>query len=623
MIDVATLPDVTGATNRKAMPSKTFFRQILATVMAAASALSLQAATLYVSPQGNGSGGATWTTAYPTIQRAIDAAQGPTQIWIKEGAYFESLASTKPDVGLYGGFKGDETSLAARHGAATSVDANYQNRCLWLSGGHNWTLDRMTFRRGVYFGNGGGIYAANSNNLTVTKCIIEDCQPTGNSNGGGMYCSGCTLTMTDTLIQNCIAGDTGGGLRNLSTQAILTNVTFVNNRALRGGGLGSQGGNGNAGITSCTFKNNVATSTGIEGGGGALIQGAQFLISRCFFYGNQAGYGSALDIKAGTTSFFYNNIFSSNVAGTATVFIRDVDAYPRFLNNTYADNHSTIGQSVIKLSNYSQGYFRNENICFNTGPEAAIHRDVGCAYQWAWGNFYQNSVAPFTDPLDLAWAGSSTLQVDPKFVNRVFLHDPWSYQIQTGTPCIDYGFAQVPNDFGGAPRPINATNAPQAYPDRGAFEYQAVSQHASMTGWLGPGVPGDQSWIKLHCVIKNVQGVTVSDEFLPMSPDGFYRLRGAGVEQGAGPYWIYLSTKGFLTRRIYVGGLPAAGSPGMDVELLGGDATGDNVVNTFDLNSVLTQFATSTPEGDIDGDSLVTVLDLNSVLSNFGAVGDF
>ncbi len=63
----------------------------------------------------NGTGGfaTTWPGAYTTIQSAIDTATAGDQIWVARGTYQENISLTD-GVALYGGFKGDEVSLATR-----------------------------------------------------------------------------------------------------------------------------------------------------------------------------------------------------------------------------------------------------------------------------------------------------------------------------------------------------------------------------------------------------------------------------------------------------------------------------------------------------------------------------
>jgi hypothetical protein len=52
-------------------------------------------------------------------------------------------------------------------------------------------------------------------------------------------------------------------------------------------------------------------------------------------------------------------------------------------------------------------------------------------------------------------------------------------------------------------------------------------------------------------------------------------------------------------------------------ELLGGDITGDNIVNLLDYNVLLENYLTAAPVADINGDGAVTLLDYNILLENW------
>ena len=71
--------------------------------------------------------GTSWSTAFTTIQTAVDAASaaGGGEVWVAEGTYPESITLSS-NVRLYGGFDGTEASLSARDpvGNVTTIDAS-------------------------------------------------------------------------------------------------------------------------------------------------------------------------------------------------------------------------------------------------------------------------------------------------------------------------------------------------------------------------------------------------------------------------------------------------------------------------------------------------------------------
>ncbi|XHC24330.1 MAG: hypothetical protein ACFHWZ_12040 [Phycisphaerales bacterium] len=67
-----------------------------------------------------------------------------------------------------------------------------------------------------------------------------------------------------------------------------------------------------------------------------------------------------------------------------------------------------------------------------------------------------------------------------------------------------------------------------------------------------------------------------------------------------------------LGRAFLITGLPG------NTPLCPADLTGDNAVNLADLNLVLANFGTTTPDGDTNNDGVVDLADLNAVLGAFG-----
>lgn len=69
---------------------------------------------VYVSPVGSdGNDGLSWAKAKRTMNAAMLAAVTGDQIWARYGVYMERI-TLKEGVSLYGGFRGDETSLSER-----------------------------------------------------------------------------------------------------------------------------------------------------------------------------------------------------------------------------------------------------------------------------------------------------------------------------------------------------------------------------------------------------------------------------------------------------------------------------------------------------------------------------
>ena len=72
-------------------------------------------AVFHVSTNGNDAlSGSSWPLAKRTVASAVAAANGGDSIWVAAGRYPERI-TTKPDVALYGGFAGVETTVTQRN----------------------------------------------------------------------------------------------------------------------------------------------------------------------------------------------------------------------------------------------------------------------------------------------------------------------------------------------------------------------------------------------------------------------------------------------------------------------------------------------------------------------------
>src|SRR5262245_6468208 len=87
-------------------------------------------AVLHVRAGAGGAGdGSSWADAFPELVPALAAAQAGDQVWVGQGAYTPAAGGLDPDatfllpggVGVYGGFAGNELTLAQRDPASHLV----------------------------------------------------------------------------------------------------------------------------------------------------------------------------------------------------------------------------------------------------------------------------------------------------------------------------------------------------------------------------------------------------------------------------------------------------------------------------------------------------------------------
>lgn len=273
----------------------------------------------------SGGDGATWATAYNTLQAALAAATPGTEIWVAGGTYTgpgAGFAFAIPDgVALYGGFAGMELNRAQRvpDPTRTILTAAWGKTILKLRTVSGVVVDGFKITGGVGRGNFTHIYT-----------ISDSYHP-----GGGAYIDDATATF-----RNCWfdanqaswwvpgpypveAGDGGAAfIRNSNVQ--FENCSITNNYAEGSAVAGCQAGHPvvycgpgaggamecrNCTLTflGCTFRSNYSgsgwsafacQSTGFTTGSGAGKPGGALdcssctiVIDRCTFARNSSGYG--------------------------------------------------------------------------------------------------------------------------------------------------------------------------------------------------------------------------------------------------------------------------------------------------------------------------------------------
>ncbi len=586
------------------------------------------AKTVYVSPSGNNTDGTSWTRAYTSLSSAVGTAQGPTQIWVREGTYYDSATISVSGVEIYGGFKGTETLLSQRSGGATVIDGLNQTRVLRVNSADGVTFDRVTIRRGTVNWHGGGVYLYSATNSTLRDCVIENCTTTVTGNGGGIAVINGSATLTRVTIRNCQAAMAGGGLYELGAVLNADRLLIEDCSAPVGGGIGLINGDGV--IKNSLIQHNTATSLGLEGGGGIYMRTVQRIaIAQNVISSNQANYGSALDCYDYTTTTISNNVINLNRAGTATNAVHGYGSSPYFYNNTVSDNTSTVGISGLYVWDTANAILRSELYTFNSGPKAALGRDLTSNWNWGYSSAFGNAHGTFDSPADADTNKNAVLYEDPLYLNRTYLGNPDSYQLTPTSPVRDYGQNNLSVDFGGAARPVNSRGWSVSYADKGAFEYQAVQQYAQLDGYAG-----SPSQAMLRFEVYDGQGKLISDMWAPRSANGFYLVPIDNSQNYALPLKILMSAKGYLKKKLLMphvpSPLPAYLSPGIEFPdqtvptvLMPGDTDGDNVVGSLDLNQVFVDFLRQDGSpGDIDGDGIVGNLDLNLILIHFSERGD-
>lgn len=289
----------------------------------------------YVKVGGTGNG-SSWANASGSIQDMIDYTFSGGEVWVGEGTYtLSATLQMKEGVDVYGGFFGDETSIADR--PKSDLDSNgtiepWEYTHASVLNGQNivqvvnqatdfsveTTWDGVTITNGKNTtGEGGG--ASIKANCILTNAVISNNSVNGtNTRGGGVYNSGGTIrnciisNNTSSAIGNGGNSDIysyGGGVYNLGgavSNCVISNNTassvgvFSNINYTYGGGIYNSGT-----ISNCTISNNTVYLTGPSSqsklyGGGICNANTSVLVRNCIVSNNTpAGYLSLITYGGG------------------------------------------------------------------------------------------------------------------------------------------------------------------------------------------------------------------------------------------------------------------------------------------------------------------------------------
>jgi len=317
--------------------------------------------------QGENPTGESWFSAFPSIQQAIDAAAdaGGGEVWIKAGVYQpEGLGRNlsiilKPNVSLYGGFRGNETDRADRNPKAN---------------------------RTVLSGDIGRIGSA-SDNCYHVLVAAENCRidgfiiSRGNADSAAEHRFGGGLRIPSgvngTVIANCTFeknnAEIGGAIHADGAELSITNCTFFSNSAETGGALAT------AGKTTLRIEDSIFSSNFAPGKGGALSLAplADVHLKKTFFlYNSTDGDGGALyastedgqplEIQAEACNFNEN---SARVTGGAAAF--EGHFAPQLSDCLFEQNFSPRGAGAIANSGGVALILQNASFAKNRGTKGS------------------------------------------------------------------------------------------------------------------------------------------------------------------------------------------------------------------------------------------------------------
>lgn len=465
---------------------RTLFRfYILLTLLCASVSAMAQSKIYYVSPTGIGDG-TSWQSTM-TLADALNAAQAGDQIWVQG---FEQITeagqlytvpdqavgfSVKSGVQLYGGFKGDETSINDRE----TLGKPYQMKYRSVLSGDLKNDDEVD--------NTNLIFPANTTRQdNATHVLSVNMKPTQASGNNNTY-------------STVINGFTIAGGHAVGTDA-----------AGKGGGIyiyGNNTGGGNFRIERCFLFNNYATQGGAVYVDAAVknVNNGESLINQCVVYNNAASERSAVVNEgggiylAGEATVVNSSIFNNKNGGLRissgskvvnSTIARNTGAGVGMTPNN-ANNDGSVFNSIIWgntfLSVENQPVFKNSAFHEVTVTDADAGTDAD-------GNVYvakenrESASGPMFD------APSIKTSYDRDFNWRQTAYPLWSWNVLEGSVMIDKGNGIYYDtqtygneDMAGKPR-ISGTSI-----GIGAYEYQYLPP--SRIRYVKEGGTGDgSSW---------------------------------------------------------------------------------------------------------------------------------
>jgi hypothetical protein len=480
---------------------------------------------IYVSSDAAGTGdGSSWENAFPLVSAAVGYSATGDQIWVKAGRYVESVVM-KPEVDLYGGFAGTESSqdfnLRDWETNETIIDSA-QNGSPTVTGADAAVLDGFTVT-GAKGYNAAGVFCDG------TSPIIMNCRIEGNEAINGQFCSCSSQCDYWGHCHGCCApspnGGRGGGVALHRSFATLENCVIAKNIASkRGGGiyigpisLGTtldyycgdcwkandllrphstkkvekeeidllKGETSNetpmlpkdVNLNSPLILNSVITAnqTGSRSlGGGIHVEESSPQLVGCLISENQASnhecLGGGCSFR-GDASYLSGCRISSNTAyydGGALLY----QSNAIFDNCLITDNHATEQQGGM-ITYQSTASYRNCTF-YGNGPGTLTDREgpssiTNCIF--ADGGV--NGAGSVTYSLiEGGFPGIGNIDADPLIMDAT----AGDFRLQPNSPCIDSGTrVALSQDIDGVPRPIDIPGVGRDGTgdefDMGAYEY--------------------------------------------------------------------------------------------------------------------------------------------------------
>jgi CSLREA domain-containing protein len=211
---------------------------------------------------------------------------------------------------------------------------------------------------------------APSGDLTLKNATVVYGEVESFRSGGCLFNSHGKLTLIGSHVENCTAGQSGGGILN-DGHLILVDSSVLGNKADAGGGIANQA---SATINRSTiFANTATTNNGI---GGGFANSGQLEMVNSTLSGNSAKQGGGLNTHNEGTSDLYHVTIADNSASVDGGGLDTMENGDFFLSDTIL-GHNTGGNCAAGISLLSGGgNFADDSSCGSPIPATLTGLDV-------------------------------------------------------------------------------------------------------------------------------------------------------------------------------------------------------------------------------------------------------
>jgi parallel beta-helix repeat protein len=379
----------------------------------------------------------------PTIQDAIAAANPGDVVVVAPGTYHENI-----------NFNGKAITVESSGGSkVTIIDGGKLGPVVTFSSGET----SKSILRGFTLQNGSSTFNSQYD-------------------GGGVYISSSSPTVSGNVIQNNTACNGGGGIAvEFSSARILNNLIRNNSQSGCSGGIGgggiAVGGAGSALLLGNRIMNN---SWGSSGGGITLFAAGTPTLENNIISGNSASgtQGGGIWIVNDSNALIVQNLFYANTAsqgGAICLSMPSGSTGPVLVNNTIIGGLGTTQGSAVWAGGFDGQVLFYNNLMIGLTGQNAVYCDSTYSTMppvFTNNDAYSPSGSGLMGTCASQEGAQGNISLDPLFVSA----QKHNYRLQSGSLAINTGDNSAPDlpkkDLAGKPRIVGGII------DMGAYEFQ-------------------------------------------------------------------------------------------------------------------------------------------------------